>query len=73
MTALDKLTKKTIHPKKKGQKPITFHEGGLHQSLGVPEGQKIPEGKMNAALSGKEGPLAEKEARFKKNVLTGRK
>lgn len=28
---------------------ISFHEGGLHRSLGVPEGQKIPARKMAAA------------------------
>lgn len=65
-------TKKTIMPKTKGQKPITFKSGGLHQSLGVPQGQKIPAGKMAAAMSGRYGPKAKKEALFAKNILKGR-
>jgi hypothetical protein len=34
--------------------------GGLHRALGVPEGKKIPEGKLNAAAkeSGKVGEMA---------------
>lgn len=64
---------RTLKPKKKGQKPIRFKEGGLHRSLGIRAGAPIPKGAMQAALSGKRGKLAEKQARFKKNVLTGRK
>jgi len=63
---------RTIPPQKKGQKPITFHEGGLHESLGVPKSQKIPPSKMKAALAGNYGPKAAAQARFKKNVLKGR-
>jgi hypothetical protein len=63
----------TMKPTKKGQKPIVFKAGGLHKSTGTPKGKKIPAKKMKAALSGKLGPKAEKQARFKKNVLTGRK
>ncbi len=67
------MAKVTLKPKKKGQKKITFQEGGLHESLGVPAGVPIPAGKFQAALAGKEGPKAAAQARFKKNVLTGRK
>lgn len=63
----------TVTPKSPGQKPLSFKAGGLHASLGVPQGKKIPSGKMRAALSGKDGKKAKKEALFKKNVLTGRK
>lgn len=63
----------TVKPKKKGQKPIKFKEGGLHRSLGVPEDKPIPPGKMKAALAGKHGPKAKKQALLKKNVLTGPK
>lgn len=58
---------------KKGKKAISFHPGALHAELGVPQGEKIPAGKMAAAASGKDGPLAKKRALFAKNVLTGRK
>ena len=64
---------KTIQPKRPGQKPIKFHPGGLHASLGVPAGKKIPAAKMRAALAGKYGAKAKKEALFAKNVLVGRK
>lgn len=41
---------------------ITFHKGGLHESLGVPEGQPIPAGKMRDALAGKYGSKAKQQA-----------
>lgn len=63
----------TVQPTKKGEKPIKFKAGGLHESTGTPAGQKIPAKKMAAALEGKDGPKAEKQAQFKKNVLTGPK
>lgn len=63
----------TLKPTKKGEQPIKFHEGGLHESLGVPMGEKIPEWKIRAALNGKYGPKAQKQARMMKNVLTGPK
>ena len=66
-----KLRVKTIH--KEGQKPIHFKEGGLHQSLNVPQGEKIPASKMSSALEGEEGPKAKKQAELAKNVLTGKK
>jgi hypothetical protein len=55
------------------QKAISFHAGGLHESLGVKSGDKIPDNLMQAALAGKEGKLAKKQSQFKKNVLTGPK
>ncbi len=60
-------SKQTI--KAPGKKPITFAKGGLHQSLGVPQGQPIPAAKMASALAGKEGPTTQKQAQFAKNVL----
>lgn len=61
----------TIH--KEGEKPITFHPGGLHKSLGIKQGEKIPKSKMMAAMKGKYGKKAEKQAMFAKNVLIGSK
>jgi hypothetical protein len=61
--------KRTIVPQQPGQKPITFQPGGLHASLGVPQGQKIPASKMAAALAGKHGAKAAAQARFAQNVL----
>jgi hypothetical protein len=43
---------------------ITFQRGGLHESLGVPEGQSIPPAKMAAALAGKYGPKAKRQAQL---------
>ena len=57
----------------KGQKPITFNKGGMHRTTHTPAGMPIPAKKMQAAMKGNMGPLAEKQALFKKNVLTGRK
>lgn len=59
--------------KKKGQKPIKFHPGGLHKSLGVKKDEKIPASKMAAAKEGEYGNLAKKQAMFAKNVLVGKK
>ena len=53
----------------KNQSPVTFHKGGLHQSLGVPQGQKIPPGKMQSALAGNFGPKAKKQANFAQGML----
>ena len=63
----------TIH--KAGKKPLTFKKGGLHQQLGVPQGQKIPAGKKAAALRGDYGALAKKRANFafKGALAAGRK
>lgn len=55
--------------KKKGEKPITFTKGGLHQSTNTPSGQKIPTSKRHAALMGKYGAKAKKQELFAENVL----
>lgn len=68
-----KMGAKVTLKAKKGQKKITFKAGGLHQSTGTPAGQRIPAKKKAAALAGKLGPKAEKQANFAKNVLTGRR
>jgi hypothetical protein len=66
------MAKQTI--KSPGKKPVTFQKGGLHQSLGVPQGQKIPAAKMAAAKTGKFGPKAQKQANFAAGMLAaGRK
>jgi hypothetical protein len=59
--------------KKPGKKPIAFKKGGLHATLGVAQGKKIPAAKMSAALAGKHGAKAKKQAEFARNVLVGRK
>ncbi len=46
------------------------HPGGLHESLGVPKGQKIPKSKIAAAASrggkvGKQARLAETLAKLR--------
>lgn len=63
--------KKTIMPQKKGQKKITFNEGGLHASTKTKPGQKIPASKHAAARSGSLGPKAKKQEMFFENVLHG--
>lgn len=50
----------------KSQKPIKFKTGGLHESVGVPQGQKIPADKLAAAAAGSYGPKAVKQANFAK-------
>ena len=66
------MAKETIKPQHKGQKPITFEKGGLHRSLGVPQGKPIPAAKKAAAAEGKFGPKAKKQANFARNVLKGK-
>lgn len=61
-------SKQTIPAGGKGQSPITFKKGGLHQSLGVPQGQPIPQSKLNAALKGSYGPKAQKQAQLAKGL-----
>lgn len=60
---------RTIKPKKKGQKTIKYRPGGLHASTGTPKGQKIPKSKLRAALAGRYGPKAKKQADMAKNVF----
>lgn len=48
----------------------SMHKGGLHESLGVPKGQKIPAAKVAAAAKkpgkvGKQARLAETFAKFR--------
>lgn len=64
--------KVTLKKTKPGQKTITFTKGGLHASTGTPQSQKIPASKMQAAMAGKYGGKAKKQAMFAKNVLRGR-
>jgi len=59
--------------KSEGHKPIVIEKGGLHRSTKTPLNQKIPASKKAAALHGKYGMKAEKQAMFAKNVLTGKK
>jgi len=49
----------------------TMHKGGLHESLGVPKGKKIPAVEVEAAAKrpgkvGKQARLAETFAKFRK-------
>ncbi len=67
------MATRTIEPKKKEQKPITFDEGGEHASLGVPTGKDIPAKKEAQAKAGKFGAKAQKQENFRENVLTGGK
>jgi hypothetical protein len=60
---------KTTISGSKGQKPVTFQKGGLHRSLGVPQGQKIPASKMAAAKAGSYGPKAKAQASFATGML----
>ena len=69
---MNKPVTETVAATKKGQKPLHFQKGGLHRSTGTPAGETIPASKKKAALSGKYGAKAKKEALFAKNVLKGR-
>lgn len=64
------MAKKTITPKKKGQKKISFNEGGLHSSTGTKKGNKISAKQHAAAKSGKLGKKAQKQELFYENVLS---
>lgn len=50
--------------KSKGKEPMRFKKGALHEQMGVPEGEPIPEHMKKAALAGRLGPLAKKRAIF---------
>ncbi len=52
-----------------GQGPITFREGGLHETTGTPMGERIPARKMQAALAGRYGKKGAKQARMAKGML----
>jgi hypothetical protein len=66
---------KKVTIKSPGKKPLTFQKGGLHKSLNVPQGEKIPESKKKAALKGEYGAKAKKQAVFayKGALASGRK
>jgi len=65
--------KKTVI-KSPGRPPVSFEKGGLHRSLGVPEGQTIPAAKMAAAAAGDYGPKARAQAALAQGMLAkGRK
>lgn len=72
MTKIVKVGQKVTLKAKTGQKKITFKKGGLHQSLGLPQGSKIPATAVQRALAGHYGPKAKQQAMFKKNVLTSK-
>lgn len=55
------LTKTHPHTK------ITIHKGGLHHSLGIPEGQKIPEKRLEAATHSS-NPKTRKQANLAKTM-----
>lgn len=59
-------------PAKDGNKKITFQKGGLHASTNTPPNDKIPKSKVMAALAGKYGEKAKKQANFMMNVLKGK-
>lgn len=65
----DDIDDAQVIKKRKGGKPLHFSKGGLHRSTGTPAGQKIPKSKLRAALSGKLGPKAKKQANMAKNVF----
>lgn len=46
----------------------TKNKGGLHRSLSVPEGKKIPVSKLNAAARGEYGEKAQKQAQLAKTL-----
>ena len=62
-------TIRTIRPKRKGQKPLKFKQGGLHASTGTKPGAKISASQHAKAASGALGPLAAKQENFYRNVL----
>lgn len=61
--------KKRKGKKRKSSKPLNFKPGGLHKSTGTPKGQKIPKSKIRAAMAGRFGKKAVKQANMAKNVF----
>jgi hypothetical protein len=59
----------TVTIRKKGKRPITFKEGGLHRTVGVPMGEKIPASKVAAAAAGRYGRKGVKQAALAKGAL----
>ncbi len=66
----------------KSRKPLSevaesIHKGGLHESLGVPEDEKIPQSKIRQAIHSKshrirkQAQLAETFARYRPNSRQG--
>lgn len=47
--------------------------GQLHKDLGIPEGEKIPEDKIEAAASGQYGSKVSQRARFAKTLKSMKK
>lgn len=70
MAAGDALMAARKKPKKDFIAGAIKHPGALHAQLGVPQGEKIPAGKMAAAASGADGPLAKKRALFARTLST---
>lgn len=60
---------RTIKPMAKGQRPITYRPGGLHQSTGTPAGKPIPAAKRRQARSGALGPVAQKRELMNENIF----
>ncbi len=60
---------RTIAPAKKGQKAITFKQGGLHASTKTPAGRPISPAMHAAARAGRLGPKAQQQESFYENVL----
>lgn len=60
------MKKETISlPKKHAH--IVIHPGGLHRSLGIPEGQKIPAKRLEAATHSS-NPKTRKQANLAKTM-----
>lgn len=69
-----KAPRKTQTIKARGKPAVTFKAGGLHESVGVPQGEKIPAAKMAAAKRGDFGPKAAQQANLATGMLAaGRK
>lgn len=49
------------------QNPFQIHKGRLHKALGIPEGQKIPAGRLREVLHSKD-PHMRKMANFAQNA-----
>lgn len=53
----------------KGQKSVSFEQGGLHRSTNTPEGETIPASKLAAAKRGDYGAKAVKQATMASGML----